>query len=170
VSVGDSINSPGDMTESFDQSSLSPTPPNTWGQTTASAWKVLAAAGATGAETATIVTNPAQGAAHIMGLTSSDVTTLATGTATISSTGSPTAVTTDLAIGSDVTFATGDRLVFKVKAPDDLANCNVQLWYDGATVASRLVTTTIVPEGVVGLLLLAPALPLGIRWWKRRRP
>jgi len=30
-------------------------------------------------------------------------------------------------------------------------------------------TATIVPEGVAGLLLLAPTLPLGIRVWKSRR-
>jgi cellulose synthase/poly-beta-1,6-N-acetylglucosamine synthase-like glycosyltransferase/DNA-binding NarL/FixJ family response regulator len=168
VGVAAFIDSPGDMTEAFDQPSA--TPPNTWGQSTASAWKVLAAAGATGAETATIVTNPAQGSAHILALASSSVVTLATGTATISATGSVTAVTTDLTIGSEVTFATGDRVVLKVKAPNDSANCDVQLDYDGASVSSRLVTTTIVPEGVVGLLLLAPALPLAMRWWKRRRP
>jgi len=50
------------------------------------------------------------------------------------------------------------------------ANCGVRLSYDEATVPSKLTVATIVPEGVLGLLLLAPALPLGARWWKRRRP
>jgi len=36
-------------------------------------------------------------------------------------------------------------------------------------VPSKLTVATIVPEGIAGLLLLAPALPFGARWWKRRR-
>jgi hypothetical protein len=35
---------------------------------------------------------------------------------------------------------------------------------------SKITTATIVPEGVAGLLLLAPMLPFAARWWKRRRP
>jgi len=42
--------------------------------------------------------------------------------------------------------------------------------YDGETEGSNVNVATIVPEGVLGLLLLAPALPFGARWWKRRRP
>jgi hypothetical protein len=70
---------------------------------------------------------------------------------------------------SAATFATGDRLVFELTVPNDSANCAVRLSYDEATVPSKLTVATIVPEGVAGLLLLAPALPFGARWWKRRR-
>jgi hypothetical protein len=69
-----------------------------------------------------------------------------------------------------VTFATGDRLEFEVVAPVDQANCAVTISYDSTTTQSKLTLATIVPEGVAGLLLLAPALPIGLRWWKRRRP
>ena len=49
-------------------------------------------------------------------------------------------------------------------------DCNGALSYDGVSQASKLTVATIVPEGVARLLLLAPALPFGARWWKRRRP
>jgi hypothetical protein len=54
--------------------------------------------------------------------------------------------------------------------PNDAANCGVRLSYDEASKPSKLTVATIVPEGVLGLLLLAPALPFVARWWKRRRP
>jgi hypothetical protein len=69
-----------------------------------------------------------------------------------------------------VTFATDERLQVSVTAPDDQVNCGASVSYDGASEPSKLTVATIVPEGVAGLLLLAPALPIGLRWWKRRRP
>jgi len=57
-----------------------------------------------------------------------------------------------------------------VVAPNDPANCATWLSYDGGSQPSKLTVATVVPEGVAGLLLLAPALPFGARWWKRRRP
>jgi hypothetical protein len=48
-------------------------------------------------------------------------------------------------------------------------NCGVKVSYDSTATPSKLTVATIVPEGVAGLLLLAPALPIGARWWKRRR-
>jgi hypothetical protein len=70
---------------------------------------------------------------------------------------------------SAVTFATGDFLQFDVYAPNDSINCGSSLSYDSTGAPSKLTVATIVPEGVAGLLLLAPALPFGARWWKRRR-
>jgi 1,2-diacylglycerol 3-beta-glucosyltransferase len=69
-----------------------------------------------------------------------------------------------------VTFSAGDRLQVDVVAENDQLNCSSSIAYDGASEPSKLTVATIVPEGVAGLLLLAPALPLGARWWKRRRP
>jgi hypothetical protein len=71
---------------------------------------------------------------------------------------------------SAVTFATGDFLQLDVYAPNDPVNCVATLSYDATATPSKLTVATIVPEGIVGLLLLAPALPFGARWWKRRRP
>jgi hypothetical protein len=93
------------------------------------------------------------------------------GTASISIT-SPTGPTLQSVsfATSAVTFATGDRLAITVTAPDDAVNCGTSVSFDGAAEPSKLTVATIVPEGIVGLLLLAPALPIGLRWWKRRRP
>ena len=68
--------------------------------------------------------------------------------------------------GSAETFGAGDRLQLDVVAGGD---CNASLSYDGASEPSKLtVATVVVPEGVSGLALLAPALPLVWRWRKRR--
>jgi hypothetical protein len=69
-----------------------------------------------------------------------------------------------------VSFVTGERLQVDVTAPNDQANCGASVSYDSTTTPSKLTVAADVPEGVAGLLLLAPALPLGARWWKRRRP
>jgi len=71
---------------------------------------------------------------------------------------------------SAATFATGDRLQLDVVVPNDSVNCSVRLSHDDPAAPSKLTVATIVPEGVLGLLLLAPALPFAARWWKRRRP
>jgi 1,2-diacylglycerol 3-beta-glucosyltransferase len=99
----------------------------------------------------------------------SNTVTLGSATTTLGSVGSPTLSSVSIAT-SAATFATGDRLVLEVSVPNDAANCGVRLSYDEASTPSKLTVATIVPEGVLGLLLLAPALPVGLRWWKRRRP
>jgi hypothetical protein len=88
---------------------------------------------------------------------------------TITSPAAPTLKSVSIATPA-VTFATGDRIQVVVVAPDDGLNCGTSVSYDGASEASKLTVATIVPEGIAGLLLLAPALPVGLRWWKRRRP
>ncbi|HTD63955.1 MAG TPA: glycosyltransferase [Verrucomicrobiae bacterium] len=97
-----------------------------------------------------------------------NVTTLGTATTTLASIATPTLRSVSIGT-SATTFATGDQLVFEVSVPNDAPNCGVRLSYDEATMPSKLTVATIVPEGVLGLLVLAPALPFGARWWKRRR-
>ncbi|HEV8656917.1 MAG TPA: hypothetical protein VGR85_15535, partial [Candidatus Limnocylindria bacterium] len=99
----------------------------------------------------------------------SNTVTLGTATMSLGSITSPTLQSVSIAT-SAATFATGDRLVLDVSVPNDGANCGVRLSYDEAATPSKLTVATIVPEGIAGLLLLAPALPVGLRWWKRRRP
>jgi len=94
------------------------------------------------------------------------VTTLGSATTTLGSVGSPTLQSVSIST-SGTTFGDGDRLQLIV---DGASSCNGSLSYDGAAQPSKLTVATNVPEGVVGLLLLAPALPVGLRWWKRRRP
>jgi hypothetical protein len=95
--------------------------------------------------------------------------TLGSTTTVLGSIASPTLTSISFAT-SAATFATGDRLVFELSVPNDAANCGVRLSYDEATKASKLTVATIVPEGLLGLLLIAPVLPFAARWWKRRRP
>jgi hypothetical protein len=113
----------------------------------------------------------ATGTNTILGLRAiaSNTVTLGSATTVLGSIASPTLQSISIPT-SAATFATGDRLVFELSVPNDAANCGVRLSYDEATVPSKLTVATIVPEGVLGLLLLAPALPFGARWWKRRRP
>jgi hypothetical protein len=99
----------------------------------------------------------------------SNTVTLGSATTTLGSISSPTLQSISIPT-SAATFATGERLVLEVSVPNDAADCGVRLSYDEAGTASKLTVATIVPEGVLGLLLLAPALPIGLRWWKRRRP
>jgi len=67
-------------------------------------------------------------------------------------------------------FSGGDHLILDISVPDDPNNCPaVRVSYDSTGQPSKLTLATSVSEGVLGLLLLAPALPLGARWWKRRR-
>jgi hypothetical protein len=159
---------PAGMAQGFDFHTQ--TAPSIFGVSIESAYVAQASAGATGSKTATVGGSADEGVTHILALQSADVTTIASGTATIAGNNTVTAVTTNLTISGAVTMATGDRLVLEITAPDQQANCNVQLSHDGASVQSRLVMTTIVPEGIAGLLLLGPGLPVALRWWKRRRP
>jgi hypothetical protein len=90
-------------------------------------------------------------------------------TASITTVSGPTLVTSTFS-ASAWTFQDGDRLSVEVVAPNDSTNCGVKVSYDSTATPSKLTVATIVPEGIAGLLLLAPALPIGLRWWKRRRP
>jgi cellulose synthase/poly-beta-1,6-N-acetylglucosamine synthase-like glycosyltransferase/CheY-like chemotaxis protein len=113
----------------------------------------------------------AQGANVIMAFhpIASNTVTLGSATTTLGSISSPTLRSISIPT-SAATFATGERLVLEVSVPNDAADCGVRLSYDEAGTPSKLTVATIVPEGVLGLLLLAPGLPLAARWWKRRRP
>ena len=102
---------------------------------------------------------------------SSNTTSLGSTTVSISSPSGPTLVSTGAFALASTTFAAGDHLILDISVPDDPNNCPaVAVSYDSTGQPSKLTIATIVPEGVLGLLLLAPALPLGARWWKRRRP
>ena len=92
------------------------------------------------------------------------------GSATANITGPAVALTSVGITTPAVSFATGERLQVDVTAPNDQMNCGVTVSYDSTTTPSKLTVAAAVPEGVAGLLLLAPALPVGFRWWKRRRP
>ena len=94
---------------------------------------------------------------------------LGSGTAQVTGPTTATLASTTFAT-SAVTFAAGDQLELEVLAPNDSANCATWLSYDGGSQPSKLTMATVVREGMVGLLLLAPALPFGARWWKRRQP
>jgi hypothetical protein len=102
---------------------------------------------------------------------SSNTTSLGSTTVSISSPSGPTLVSTGPFALASTNFAAGDHLILDISVPDDPNNCPaVRVSYDSTGQPSKLTIATIVPEGVLGLLLLAPALPLGARWWKRRRP
>jgi hypothetical protein len=113
-------------------------------------------------------TSSAGGSADMVMLTlrpSVAATTLGSGTASIAPGAPTTLVSTSLSTAA-TSFATGDRLELDVIAA---STCAGSLSYDGASAPSKLTVAADVPEGVAGLLLLAPALPLAARWWKRRR-
>jgi hypothetical protein len=159
---------PTGMTEAFDIASL--VVPNVGGISGEGNYMPQTAVAATGAKTATASNDGDAGVTHTLALAPSGVKLVGSGTGSIANTGTTTLVSVSLTTTSAVTFNTGDRLVLRVIVPNDPANCYLTLSFDGAGVQSRLVVATIVPESVLGLLLLAPALPLAIRWWKRRRP
>ena len=126
--------------------------------------------GAVAAKTTTsAVSAPSTNTIYAFKPATANTTTLGTGTATVTSQTGTTLVSTGSFATSAATFAANDRLYVLVNAPND-GNCGTKLSYDATTTPSKLTVATIVPEGVLGLLLLAPALPLGARWWKRRRP
>ena len=127
---------------------------------------------ATGAvsKTALAVSTSAVGVTHILALRGKAATTAGSVTRAISSPSTGVALYTDTVAASiNETFNLGDRFEFDVTVTDT-TNCNAAVTYDGETEGSNVNVATIVPEGVLGLLLLAPALPFGARWWKRRRP
>jgi len=131
--------------------------------------QVWPTAGATGARTTNSVPTVNGPVGQWLALRPATNSVLGTGTVSITSPAGPTLRSVSFAMAA-VTFATGERLQVAVTAPDDPVNCGASVSYDGVSEPSKLTVATDVPEGVAGLLLLAPALPLGARWWKRRRP
>jgi hypothetical protein len=130
---------------------------------------VQTSAGAISATTTTSVSTTSSNDIMSLRPIASNTVTLGSATTVLGSIASPTLRSVSIST-SAATFATGDRLVFELSVPNDAANCGVRLSYDEASTPSKLTVATIVPEGIAGLLLLAPALPFGARWWKRRRP
>jgi hypothetical protein len=115
-------------------------------------------------------TSSAGGSADMVMLTlrpATPATTLGSGSVTINLPSGTTLASTGSFSTSAATFATGDQLELDLVAS---SACAGSLSYDGASEPSKLTVATIVPEGVAGLVLLAPILPVGLRWWKRRRP
>jgi len=94
---------------------------------------------------------------------------LGTASTSITSPAGPTLKQLSMATPA-ITFATGDHLQLVVAAPDDSANCGASVSYDSTSSPSKLTVAMAVPDGAAGLLLLAPALPVAGRWWKRSRP
>lgn len=93
-----------------------------------------------------------------------DGTQLGSGTITVPpQTYDPTLLSTSFATTS-YDFADGERLSLTVSSIGA-----VRVYWDGDYDDSRLVTATIVPEGVLGLLLLAPFIPLFMMLIKRSR-
>ncbi len=91
-------------------------------------------------------------------------TVLGTGSVAVPrKTTSPLLLTTSFPT-STYDFANAERLVLDVESPGA-----VVVHWDGDYNDSRLVTATIVPEGVLGLLLLAPFIPLFMILLKRSR-
>ncbi len=174
-SSSDTWSPPTGMLKAFDVASITPTP-SILGESLEQSYALQAAAGATGIRTSTIndplfagIADAGNGHTLALRPASASSTVLGSGTATIAGPGAVTLVTTTFPT-SAVTFANGDRLVLDVIAPSAAA-CSVQLSFDAASVLSRLVVATIVPEGVLSLLLLAPGLPFLVRRWKaRQRP
>ncbi len=127
---------------------------------------------ATGAFNAALTSTSSNSWAMLLASFKRATTTLGSATVSVTSpTANPPAVVTTSFATSAVTFATGDRLTLDVTAPLDATNCNTRLWFDGASQQSKLVTATLVPEQLLPLVLLAPALPwLARRWKGGRRP
>ena len=122
-------------------------------------------------ETATAVSTSAVGVTHIFALRGLAATTLGSISRAITSpTAGPALFTNTFTTSGTETFGDGDRFQLEVVTPNDAANCATALYFDSSATPSSLSVATIVPEGLLGLLLLAPALPLGARWCKRRRP
>ena len=142
-------------------------------------YAIQAAAGASGAKTAgansaddwvakMIALKPAARTCNLTVTLKQNAASIGSATVSITSPAAVTLVTT-LFSTSAVTFATGDRLNLDLVAPNDGTNCNARLSFDGTSTQSKVVTATIVPEGLLGLLFLAPALPWISKRWKRWR-
>jgi hypothetical protein len=131
--------------------------------------------GATGTKTAT-TSIAGTGTYTMLALRplAANTTTVGSATVTATSPSGPTLLTTPSFSTTVITFLDGEHLLLDVSVPNDPANCAVRLSYDSTGQPSKLTSSTIVPEGLIGLLLLAPALPIAIkrRWvrfpWGRR--
>lgn len=77
-------------------------------------------------------------------------------------TNSATSFTSNIGV-TGFTFADGDRLNLVATGANTASCDNATLYYDSTTHDSNMVTTTIVPEAILGLLLVAPILPVAIR-------
>lgn len=89
-------------------------------------------------------------------------TSIGTAVTSITKQLTPTAFTTNIAV-TGFTFADGDRLGLRLTGANTNACRDSDLYFDSTANDSRMVTTTIVPEAVLGLLLVAPILPVAIR-------
>jgi len=111
------------------------------------------------------------GVGHLLALQGKPMTTMGSASMAVTSPSTgPALFTRTFTPASAETFNDNDRFELDVVTPNDATNCATALHYDSSSAPSRLTVATIVPEGIAGLLLLAPALPIGARWWKRRRP
>ena len=139
------------MTEAFDA-------PGGWGNApdaghmfVSASWATQAAAGPTGAKTAT-ASAAQSGNSHIVALRPATRTATLTvellhnaaviGSTTVDVSG-PAAVALATATfpTSPVTFADGDRLHVRIVAPADPTNVSARVWFDAATRQARLVTS-----------------------------
>jgi hypothetical protein len=123
--------------------------------------------GSTGTKTATSSLS-GTGVYQMFGLRPLAANTSTLGSATVTSTSpsGPTLLSTAPFTTAVITFLDGEHLLLDISVPNDPANCAVRLSYDSTGQPSKLTSSTIVPEGLIGLLLLAPALPIAIkrRW------
>jgi cellulose synthase/poly-beta-1,6-N-acetylglucosamine synthase-like glycosyltransferase/DNA-binding NarL/FixJ family response regulator len=127
-------------------------------------------AGASGAKNATASAGTT-GVVEVFALRGKAATSMGSiSRAVTSPTTGPALFTNSFTTSSGEVFNANDRFELDVTVPNDSSNCGVALYFDSSAYASQVTMATIVPEGVAGLLLLAPALPFGARWWKRRRP
>ena len=127
-------------------------------------------AGSTGTK---IATSSLSGSAAylIFGLRqlASNTTTLGSTTVSAVSPSGPTLVPTSTFATSAAAFADSDHLLLDVSVPNDAANCAVRVSFDSTGQPSKLTSATIVPEALLGLLLLGPAIPLALRHRRRTR-
>jgi hypothetical protein len=64
-----------------------------------------------------------------------------------------------------VTFVDGDMLRFLYRFHSSARNCgNPTAWSTTLAQPAKITVAMIVPEGFVGVLLLAPAFPLAVGW------
>ena len=115
-------------------------------------------------------TTGTSGVAHVLALKGKPATTIGSMSRAVASPRSaPTLFTDSINVGSTETFNANDRLEFDVVTPNDATNCGTAIYFDSSATLSRLTISTIVPERVAGLMLVAPLLPLAMEWWRRRR-
>jgi len=127
-------------------------------------------AGASGAKNATASAGTT-GVVQVLALRGKAATSIGSiSRAVTSPTTGPALFTNNFTTSSGEIFNENDRFELDVTVPNDALNCGVALYFDSSAYASQVTMATIVPEGVVGLLLVAALLPFGARWWKRRRP